>query len=172
MKQRLLPLLLVLTVAACGDDDETIVTDTSDTSSDASDVSDSSDTSEADTSPDTAVEDIQIDTPEPDAPTLDEVATEIFTGCSTPLCHSSRGVAGGLSLADDDGLLERLLGPSSVDGLNLVEPGSPEDSYLFLKITGDYVDVGGEGSRMPSGGRLSAADEQLVSDWITGLIVE
>jgi hypothetical protein len=47
-----------------------------------------------------------------------------------------------------------------------VEPGDPDRSYLYHKITGTQADVGGSGDPMPKGGRLSDAEIQTIRDWI------
>lgn len=52
---------------------------------------------------------------------------------------------------------------------NRVEPGDPAASYLYLKLTGDYLTVpGGAGDPMPLiGGPLDAADLMTIEAWIT-----
>jgi mono/diheme cytochrome c family protein len=50
--------------------------------------------------------------------------------------------------------------------MHRIEPGSPEKSYLFHKISGTQTTVGGSGERMPRGGRLSDAEIQTIRDWI------
>jgi hypothetical protein len=46
-----------------------------------------------------------------------------------------------------------------------VQPGAPERSYLWLKITGEYLALGGEGWRMPFG-PVSPSDTDLIRLWI------
>jgi hypothetical protein len=50
--------------------------------------------------------------------------------------------------------------------VNYVTPGDLDNSYLYLKLTGEQATVGGGGTRMPQGGMLT--DEQLlvVRNWI------
>ena len=51
--------------------------------------------------------------------------------------------------------------------MSRVEPGQPEDSYLWHKIVGTAGSVGGEeASRMPPTAPLSAGDQQIIEDWI------
>lgn len=52
---------------------------------------------------------------------------------------------------------------------NRIEPGDPSASYLYLKLTGDYLMVpGGGGDPMPLvGGPLSAEDLATIEEWIT-----
>lgn len=58
--------------------------------------------------------------------------------------------------------------PSSVAGLDLVEPGRSADSYLYLKVDGTFPSVGGIGTVMPPGGMLSADDLATIARWIDG----
>lgn len=49
-----------------------------------------------------------------------------------------------------------------------VEPGSPESSYLILKLRGTHLEKGGLGDRMPYG-RDHLTDEEvaMIAAWIT-----
>lgn len=48
-----------------------------------------------------------------------------------------------------------------------VKPGSPADSYFFMKVAGTHLDRGGSGARMPQGGRpLTGPELKIISDWI------
>ncbi|MGH8383833.1 hypothetical protein [Pseudomonas sp.] len=57
--------------------------------------------------------------------------------------------------------------PSRQSALKLVEPGSPEQSYLMHKVTGDQASVGGKGNAMPFG-QTQAAPELInaLKAWI------
>ncbi|MGD9739539.1 MAG: hypothetical protein AB7O56_08360 [Bauldia sp.] len=87
-------------------------------------------------------------------------------------CHQGSVGDAGLSL-QGAGTAERIvLAPSAGSRLNLVEPGRPEESYLYLKITGRQGEVNGLGARMPLiGGRLSDARTQTIREWIEGCTV-
>lgn len=51
--------------------------------------------------------------------------------------------------------------------MNLIEPGSPDDSYLWHKLLGDEYTIGGTGSPMPAGRpHLPNETLQYVYDWI------
>lgn len=51
--------------------------------------------------------------------------------------------------------------------MNRVEPGDPQDSYLFHKLAGTHLEVGGEGEQMPRvGPKLSADELAAVESWI------
>lgn len=76
-------------------------------------------------------------------------------------CHGAGGSAGldlrsGVSHGNLVGV------PSTESALNLIEPGDPDQSWLYLKITGQQ-DVG---DSMPPGGSLGDAAIDLVHDWI------
>jgi mono/diheme cytochrome c family protein len=78
-------------------------------------------------------------------------------------CHSSGAASGGLGGFEDavssyNALVGVTSGQSPSD---LVEPGDSSLSYLVNKLEGT-----GSGQQMPSGGTLTAAQIQAVSDWI------
>jgi hypothetical protein len=57
----------------------------------------------------------------------------------------------------------------TVTDLPYVAPGSPEGSYLWHKIVGTHLEVGGDGLRMPyKKTPLGAADTAVVEEWIRG----
>lgn len=62
--------------------------------------------------------------------------------------------------------------PSSVMGLDMVEPGSTAKSYLYHKLMGTQVSVGGGGTNMPPGAPLGADDLATISAWIDGGALE
>lgn len=72
-----------------------------------------------------------------------DVATILGAGgapagaCSIASCHGSSGVAD-LSLTASANLRDTLVGVPAceVPGMNLVEPGDPERSWLWIKLTG------------------------------------
>lgn len=51
-------------------------------------------------------------------------------------------------------------------GLDYVEPGDPAASYLFAKVTGKQLDVGGNGETMPPGVMLGADELATIQAWI------
>jgi hypothetical protein len=81
-------------------------------------------------------------------------------------CHE-HGL-GGLTLrtSDDEA---NMVGIAGGRGLVLVEPGSPDDSYLWHKVLGTHALVGGAGARMPGGRGLCPDDVELVYRWILSL---
>lgn len=59
-----------------------------------------------------------------------------------------------------------LVGVSSEQApLNRIEPGSPDDSYLYLKVTGNHLPIG-SGNRMPQIGVLGDSQVALIEAWI------
>jgi hypothetical protein len=66
----------------------------------------------------------------------------------------------------------RLVGGASptAAGIAWIEPGDPERSYLYLKISDGHRAAGGAGDRMPPpsvrGSLLPEADRELVRAWI------
>jgi hypothetical protein len=57
-------------------------------------------------------------------------------------------------------------------GMDRVEPGEPDESYLVHKIQGTQSDVGGSGGQMPLGGQLSAAEIETIRAWIAAGAVD
>ena len=102
------------------------------------------------------------------APTLSQVVERVFTpACGA--CHVAAQL-GGLSLAGDDELLARLTAVSQgVPTMPLITPGQPELSYLWQKVMGTHVEVGGTGQRMPPTEPLHTAELDLLRAWIMSL---
>lgn len=55
--------------------------------------------------------------------------------------------------------------PSEQSGLNRIQAGSTEESYLWLKLTGAHTTVG-EGDPMPPTGTLDDGQLDIVEAWI------
>ena len=91
------------------------------------------------------------------------------SNCAFSGCHDSFTSAAGMSLEADESY-DNIVGvPSTQTALNRIEPGVPEESYLYLKVTGDYLDVpGGENTgQMPLNGTpLSDRDLMDIEQWI------
>ncbi len=99
-------------------------------------------------------------------------------------CHMADdgGMMAAPYLTLNDGLSEQnlVLAPAadpgtdgSGVGLNLVEPGDPASSYLWLKVNGGWMEAGGQtdnnNSNMPPVGSLSADDLAKIEAWINSL---
>jgi hypothetical protein len=91
-------------------------------------------------------------------------------------CHSALGPSAGLTLGgmniSSAEVLQGLVGKKSTNGeYNLIEPGAPEKSWVYLKATGDSMTVMctsacGRGKMPPSGDGLSDAQLQSLKKWI------
>lgn len=108
----------------------------------------------------------EVEEPPPNpAATFTRVQSEIFTPtCAVIACHAVLGTQENLVLTPERSYSEIVGRPSvQMSSLPRVQPGSPDMSYLYRKITG----AGITGDRMPQGGPfLNAAQIQLVRDWI------
>ncbi|MCB9540636.1 MAG: lamin tail domain-containing protein, partial [Myxococcales bacterium] len=88
-------------------------------------------------------------------------------------CHTNGGMSGTMTL--DDIFVGAVGVPSfEAEGLDRIEPGDHMASYLWHKLNGTHLDVGGEGLRMPRSGPPYLTDAQIerVGLWIDGLPVE
>lgn len=81
-------------------------------------------------------------------------------------CHQTGSAQQGLVL--ESGLAFGALAKSSSElpSMKLIQPGSADTSYLFRKVSGSHMDVGGKGARMPLGGALQADDVDTIQRWI------
>lgn len=96
-------------------------------------------------------------------PTLVSIQDKIFTPiCST--CHGGANPAAGQDLSSIDNTISSLINvDSSNRQFKRVLPGSAEESYLYLKVTGDSR----AGSQMPLGQPvLTQAYIQAIKQWI------
>ncbi len=99
--------------------------------------------------------------------TFSQIQREIFTPtCAKAGCHAASTAQEGLIL--DAGRSYALLvghPASEASALNRVQPGSPESSYLILKLRGDPSI---SGLRMPQDGPpyLTAAQIDGIAGWI------
>lgn len=80
------------------------------------------------------------------------------------MCHVEGAELGGLKLYPD--AWTQLVGVTSTQSpLKLVEPGSPDRSYLYAKLMGTQVTAGGSGLRMPAQ-PLGAEELETIRRWI------
>jgi hypothetical protein len=104
-------------------------------------------------------------------PTLTNVAAVVFAqSCMFNACHGTAGQAGGLNLQASN-LHAELLGHEVTGnvGATLVEPGDPDNSWLY-QIMANCVPDGGSGSHMPLNAPILLDDRSiaLVREWIAG----
>ncbi|MCO4747338.1 MAG: putative metal-binding motif-containing protein [Proteobacteria bacterium] len=85
--------------------------------------------------------------------------------CMLAGCHSAVLAAGDLRL-NGDSWPNLVNAPSGQAPLDLVEPYSSQDSYLWHKLNDTHTTVGGSGSMMPKRGSLSGAELATIEAWI------
>lgn len=97
--------------------------------------------------------------------TFSRVQTEVFTPtCAVAGCHDDFGREAGLILLAGQSHANTVNRSSTqLPSMLRVRPGTPSDSYLYLKITGDPRIVG---DRMPQRGTLTPQQIDLVRQWI------
>jgi hypothetical protein len=103
------------------------------------------------------------------APDFNQEIREIWQFHCVAACHE--GVAGAnatLDLRDGDAAAAMVDVPSTqAPDIDFIEPGSPADSYLWLKLTGTH---GAEGGQMPLlADPLPAETLQTIEVWISSL---
>ncbi len=83
------------------------------------------------------------------------------------MCHMLDGAQGELSLHPQP--YAAIVGKASVQSdLLLVTPGDVEGSYLYHKLVGSHLQVGGEGASMPyQRDLLETKDIDVIKQWIT-----
>lgn len=91
--------------------------------------------------------------------TFDEIQAEIFTPtCAVSGCHANAQTP----ILSEGQSYANIVNVPSTQGLDYVEPGNPDQSYIVKKVEGTGVGV-----RMPFGQpALSASKIQLLRDWI------
>ncbi len=98
--------------------------------------------------------------------TFSAVQSQIFNAsCAFSGCHAGGSPAQGMNLSDGMAYSNIVDVPSNQQSsLDRIEPDDPDESYLYLKVTGDSSI---SGSRMPlGGGALSQDLLDLLRDWI------
>ncbi len=102
--------------------------------------------------------------PDPTA-TFTRVQSEVLTPtCAVAGCHDAFTAQEGLVLVAESSYALLVNTRSSQSPLDRVEPGQPDSSYLFLKVSGG---AGIVGDRMPQNRPpLSDASTRLIRDWI------
>jgi len=82
-------------------------------------------------------------------------------------CHRGAMPSGMLAL-DDDVAYESLVDVPApqAPGVSYVTAGDLDNSYLYLKLTGEQATVGGIGTSMPQGGTLTDEQLAIVRHWI------
>ena len=100
------------------------------------------------------------DTPPTVTANFSSIQTEVFDkNCATSGCHTGNTPQSGLDLSRGKSYANIV--NKEVFGLTYVKPGSPDDSYLFNKISSTNASV-----VMPPTGRLSQAVIDSIRVWI------
>lgn len=103
------------------------------------------------------------------APTLSgDVQPILTTNCAVSGCHAGTSPAQGMNLADGQTHANTVnVRANEAAGLDRIEPGVPDQSYLVHKIQGTQTSVGGSGSRMPLGGApLTQEQIDVIRAWV------
>lgn len=82
-------------------------------------------------------------------------------------CHMPGGSKADLSLESGVSYDNIVSKQSTQVTLNIVEPSSTDQSYLWNKLNNTQLDVGGSGAQMPLGQTLPADEMAVVEKWIT-----
>jgi hypothetical protein len=84
-------------------------------------------------------------------------------------CHAGASPALGMNLSAGQAYANIVdVASTQVPGLDRIEPGDPDNSYLIHKVQGTQASVGGSGQRMPRGGTpLSQETIDRIRLWVT-----
>lgn len=96
-------------------------------------------------------------------------AADVYEPIISIKCGCHMVGAGGMVMgADATSAYAVLVGVPSEDvpALSRVEPGDTAASYMFNKISGTQLDVGGMGSKMPLGDMLTPEQVAVIEQWI------
>jgi mono/diheme cytochrome c family protein len=81
-------------------------------------------------------------------------------------CHQSGGAQQGLNLEEGASYGALVLKRSQESDSVLVQPASPDASYLLHKLKGTQATAHGSGAQMPLGGALAVDEIAAISAWI------
>ncbi len=103
--------------------------------------------------------------------TFEQIQRQIFTPtCAVPTCHNVAQAEHQMSLAEGEAY-DNLVGVAPANtvanaaGLQRVDPGNPDNSFILKKLRGELVD--GEGVRMPRDLKpLHHLHVDLIEEWI------
>ena len=85
------------------------------------------------------------------------------------ICHMPGSAQGEFELHPKKARGQLVSVKSTQAPLNLVEPGAPEKSYLFLKLVGGFEEAGGWGDIMPfDAAPLKEQQIEAIRAWIAG----
>ena len=82
-------------------------------------------------------------------------------------CHQSDPLMAPFSLKQGAAYSAIVNVPSGqLSTMMLVKPGSTQESYLWHKVNGTFLDVGGSGMIMPSTIPLNETEKKIFEQWI------
>jgi len=166
---KMLALCTLVLTAACGDDGSGDTdTDSTAAATDATDATATDATAGSETTPTTGGGESTGGTTG-GAVTVDYKDIQaIWDGKCVMFCHTPGG-----SGATKGPLLDAAVSYANIVDkatpsapLPYIAPGDPEGSYLWAKLNGTQVDVGGDGSPMPLGVALDDATLATIEQWI------
>jgi hypothetical protein len=98
----------------------------------------------------------------------EQVQPILYNSCALAGCHLAPFANEGLDFSTAELSLATSVGlPSKQSPLRVVAPGRPSKSYLWHKLKGTYLAVGGSGVPMPQGAEpLPPADLEILYAWI------
>lgn len=100
------------------------------------------------------------------APAFADIQAIFSATCSCHLTSPSPG-NGMMELTDGKAHANIVGVPSSgLPSMNRITPGDPANSYLWLKLTGGYLEAGGKGDPMPLLGDLTQDQLDTIEAWI------
>ena len=96
-----------------------------------------------------------------------ENTVQPFINMAACNCHQSDPLMAPFSLKQGEAYKAIVNVPSSqVTSMMLVKPGSTQESYLWHKINGTFLEVGGSGMIMPYTIPLNEAEKKIFENWI------
>lgn len=91
----------------------------------------------------------------------------LTTNCAIAACHVPPFPGGSLDMSTFASMSTAFAGVASTESSLLrVLPGRPSGSYLWHKLQGTFVSVGGTGTSMPQGDTLTATEIDQLHAWI------
>jgi hypothetical protein len=108
-----------------------------------------------------------LDPPPPPHVFSTDVEPLLADRCAFSGCHDAETGSADLVLERGQSYDRLVEVPSSqLPSMNRVHPHRPDSSYLFHKLNGSHLDVGGSGVRMPKGGDFDPGLTYSVDEWI------
>ena len=103
-----------------------------------------------------------------DQVTLSDIQPIFTFNCAVSGCHTGTAPEQGMNLSAGQTFANVVNVPAmELSTMNRVTPGQPGSSYLFHKVEGTHMDVGGSGDRMPlNRSPLTQMDIDLIRAWI------